>query len=272
MTRWTWDPAVVGALCAAVTAYGVGVKERRRRRRDTRSRHGVETVSFAAGLVTLVVALLSPVDRIADDLFWVHMTQHLLVGLVAPLLIVCGRPVTVMSGALSRPTQRELHRLVSRYRRAIHFRRSSTAWSLVAVSGHVLAFWVWHAPPFYDAAIDNDLLHALEHVTLFATGALFWWVIVAVRWRERSGAAVLYLFVAGFATGALAALLTLAPHPLYDVHATTTAAWHLSPLEDQQLAGAVMWVPGGAVYVAAAVVLFVRWLDAAPPVFAKATA
>lgn len=272
MTGWTWDPPVVLALLAAVTAYGLGLRERRRRRPGTRSGHVLETGSFMAGLAVLVVALVSPVDSIAGDLFWVHMTQHLLVGLVAPLLVVCGRPVAVMSGALSRHAQREVQRAVSPYRRAIHFRRSSTAWSLVAVSGHVLAFWVWHAPPFYDAAIRNDLLHALEHVTLFATGALFWWVIVAVRWRERSGAAVLYLFVAGFASGALAALLTLAPHSLYDVHATTTAAWHLTPLEDQQLAGAVMWVPGGAVYVAAAVVLFVRWLDAAPSVLTEATA
>jgi cytochrome c oxidase assembly factor CtaG len=272
VTGWTWDPAVVVALVAAATAYTRGARQRRRRRAAARSSATVESALFAAGLIVLVVALLSPVDRIADDLFWVHMTQHLLVGLVAPLLVVCGRPVTVMSAALSRPTQRELHRIVSPYRRAIRFRRSSTPWSLAAVSGHVLAFWVWHAPPFYDAAIGNDFLHALEHLTLFATGALFWWVIVAVRWRERSGAAVLYLFVAGFASGALAALLTLAPHSLYHVHATTTAAWHLTPLEDQQLAGAVMWVPGGAVYAAAAVVLFVRWLDAAPSVLSEATA
>jgi cytochrome c oxidase assembly factor CtaG len=143
--------------------------------------------------------------------------------------------------------------------------RGSAAVGLAAVGLHAGVFWLWHIPAWYDAAVAHPVLHAFEHTTLLGAGLLFWWVVLGVRWQGRTGIAVLYLFLAGLASGALAALLTLAPTPLYHAHLTTSAAWGLSPLEDQQLAGAIMWVPGGLVYLVAALVLFVRWLQAGPP-------
>jgi cytochrome c oxidase assembly factor CtaG len=116
----------------------------------------------------------------------------------------------------------------------------------------------------YDAALAHDSLHALEHVTFLVGGVALWSVVGRARWHHHTGGAVLVLFAAAVGSGALAALLTLAPRPLYDAHLATTAAWHLSPLEDQQLAGAVMWVPGGLVYTVAAAILFVRWLESGP--------
>lgn len=262
MTRWTWDPAVLLGLTAAAAVYGAGISRRPRRAR--RRIRWQEITAFYVGLTLLAVALVSPIDAMSQQLFCAHMVQHLLIGLVAPLLIVLGRPFVATRGLIARGTQRELYAMVRPIRRGLHVRASSVGWSLAAVTAHIGAFWMWHAPPFYDAAVRNNAIHAFEHATFLATGIVFWSTMLATRWRERSAVAVLYLFVAGLTSGALAALLTLAPYPLYSVHTTTTAAWHLTPLEDQQLAGAIMWVPGGIVYVGAALVLFIRWLQAAP--------
>jgi cytochrome c oxidase assembly factor CtaG len=211
----------------------------------------------------VAIALISPLDEMSGALFSAHMTQHLMLGLVAPLLLVAGQPLRTLEHGLPRAMASGARV----WRRRLHLarvRRRVIALALAAIAAHVGAFWLWHIPALYDAAIAHPALHALEHLTLLATGLLFWAVIGRARWHHQTGLAVLVLFVAGLGSGALAALLTLAPRPLYEAHATTTAAWHLTPLEDQQLAGALMWVPGGLVYAITAVVLFVQWLEAGP--------
>lgn len=260
---WSLDPGVVVLLVLAGAAYGVGFR-RIRRRAGHRVVTTAQAASFWAGLAVLAVALLGPLDAVAEALLSVHMTQHLVVGLLAPLLVAIGAPGTVMAWALPPATRRQLRRMLRAAPLARAARRSSPGVAAVAVAAHTVAFWGWHAPPLYDLALRHGALHAAEHLTLFATGLLLWWVVVATRWRERSGTAVLWLFLAGLQGGAMAALLTLAPHAFYAAHHATTAAWHLTPLDDQQLAGAVMWVPGGLVYAVPAVVLFARWLQAGP--------
>lgn len=260
--RWALDPLVLFTVAAAGAAYATGYRHLRRTAGPGRVVSPAQGWSFAAGLVLVLVALVSPLDALSEALFSAHMGQHLLLGLLAPLLLVAGAPVTVTAWALAPDRRRRWLHAGRRALGPLHTGRSSVGLALVAIGLHTVAWWAWHLPSLYDAAVDHSWVHVLEHETLLASGLLFWWVIVAVRWRERSGVAVLYLFVAGLAGGALAALLTLAPDPLYPVHAATTAAWDLSPLEDQQLAGGIMWVPGGLVYVVAAVVGFVRWLEA----------
>ncbi len=202
----------------------------------TRGSFAARRVWLATGLLLLLATLAPPVDRMSDELFSAHMTQHLVIGLVAPLLVVVGLPALVA--------------------------RPLPTWSvLLAVGAHAGTFWAWHVPFLYDAAVRHVPLHVCEHATLLVTGVLFWWAVLSTSAHHRSGAAVLYLFVAGLADGALAALLTLSPSAWYDVHTLTTASWGLTPLEDQQLAGAIMWVPGGIVYLCVAVFLFVRWLQ-----------
>jgi cytochrome c oxidase assembly factor CtaG len=128
---------------------------------------------------------------------------------------------------------------------------------------HLAALYVWHLPVLYDAALGNDLIHALEHLSFFGTAWLFWWLIIDEKGRRRlgNGPAVLFVFLAGLASGALGALLTFAPAPLYPIQALGARAWGLTPLGDQQLAGLIMWVPAGVVYVLAAAVLFLRWMS-----------
>src|SRR5262249_48468573 len=132
------------------------------------------------------------------------------------------------------------------------------------VAGQVGVLVFWHLPFAYDAAVRNTVLHGIEHLSLLVSGLALWWIIVTGTWRDRAGLAILYLFLAGLPMGAIAALLALANHPLSTSQLPGRAQWGLTPIEDQQLAGAIMWVPGGIVYLAAASALFVRWLSSGP--------
>ena len=114
----------------------------------------------------------------------------------------------------------------------------------------------------YDAAVRNEGIHALEHMSFLATAILFWWVAIRPGQHHRlsGGTDVLFVFTAGIQSGALGAILTFAGSPLYPAYAHSVAQWGLTPLQDQQLAGLIMWIPAGLVYLAAAAALFVRWL------------
>ena len=197
-----------------------------------------QKVLVGVGIAMLVAAVAPPLEGLAGDLLAAHMVQHIVLGLVAPLVIVLGlrRPVRI-------PT---------------------TLTVAAAVTAHAAVFWLWHAPTLYDASIRHVVLHGFEHMTMIATGLWFWWVVFGVARCGRPAVATLWLFLAGLQAGALGALLTLAPHALYDAHLATAGRHGLTPLEDQQLAGSLMWSLGGLVYVVPAVVLFVRWLRPRP--------
>src|SRR5439155_14282040 len=128
------------------------------------------------------------------------------------------------------------------------------AWLLALV-----ALWVWHLPSLYQAALRNEPIHALEHGSFLGTSVLFWWTALSPGGRRRlpRGADVLYVFTGGFQGAALGALLTFASVPLYPFYAHTVGPWGLSPLQDQQLAGVIMWIPSGVIYLAVASGLFV---------------
>jgi cytochrome c oxidase assembly factor CtaG len=128
---------------------------------------------------------------------------------------------------------------------------------------HVTALYLWHLPVLYQAALGDDLVHALEHASFFGTAWLFWWLILDEKGRRKlgDGAAVLFVFLAGVASGALGALLTFAPRALYPLQALGAGAWGLTPVTDQQLAGLIMWVPAGVVYLLTAAALFLRWMS-----------
>lgn len=123
---------------------------------------------------------------------------------------------------------------------------------------HAVAIWAWHAPVLFDAAVTNVTLHRLQHLSFFATAVLFWW---SVLWRSDRGVAAWHLFVTMLHTSVLGALMALAPHVLYVAQTRVSEEWGMTPLEDQQLAGMVMWIPAGTVYVGAALALLALWIS-----------
>jgi putative membrane protein len=276
---WHPDPLVVAGLAVLAVAYRQGLSFWRRpaRRRvgsaarqpdrppGARARRppiGTRQVAaFAGGLLTLAVALASPLDGAAATLFSAHMVQHLLLIVVAAPLLVGGRTGLVVTRTLPRRGRRLLQRTRT---------RSPVRWAIYVVShpavvwaSGTVVLWVWHLPSPYQAAVRHDAVHALEHLTLVATAGLLWTVVLqAARRRLPVPVAVLLLFATGLQGAALGAVLVFARTPLYPIHEPAAPLWDLTPLEDQQLAGGLMWVPPGLVYLGVIASLVVRWFDA----------
>jgi putative membrane protein len=258
----TIDPGVTAVLSLAGIDYATAlvIRWRRHHRLPARRRH---IAGFAAGLTVLAVALASPLHVLASERFAAHMIQHLLLILVAAPLVVSGRPATVVLGAV--PPGR---------RRALHRATSTGPWrSLTAVLAHPVVvwalgtgvLWAWHLPTLYELALRNDAVHAAEHATFLGTAALFWGLVIgAGRRRGPMGrpAALALTFATALAGSALGAALTFAAAPLYPLQAARAAAAGVPPLEDQQLAGVLMWVPPGVVYLVTMATLLVRWFAA----------
>jgi putative membrane protein len=255
---WTFEPAVVLPLAVGAGLYARGLHALWRR---AGTGHGIrrwQAWSALAGWIVLVVALVSPVDALGGVLFSAHMAQHeLLMAAAAPLLVL-GLPGIAITWALPAGWRRAAGRWTATgpVRTAwTALTRPSVAWLL-----HAVAIWGWHAPALYDAAVARESVHALQHASFLGTALLFWWALIHGHGaRRRYGAAVLYLFTTAIHTTALGAVLVLASRPFYAVY-TSTAAWGLSPLQDQQLAGLIMWVPAGAAYLVAALAFMLAWL------------
>jgi cytochrome c oxidase assembly factor CtaG len=256
--HWVWEPWVVVLLALAAIGYAAGYA---RLRREGRPLSHARALAFVAGMATLVAALLSPLDALADTLFCAHMGQHMLLMMVAPPLLVLSRPVLMWLWAFPLPVRKRIGRWwnASRWHGAYGFlMRPAVMWSLATV-----ALWFWHAPGPYDLALRHEGVHALEHACFFAT-SLGFWTLVSEPYGHRRGFGVAIAMVAGFMihNGLLGALLTFANAPLYRHGAT--GAWGLSPLEDQQLAGLIMWVPAGTIHLAALAALFMQWMSRIP--------
>ncbi|MGH8931244.1 MAG: cytochrome c oxidase assembly protein [Egibacteraceae bacterium] len=212
--------------------------------------------SFAAALAVLAVALAPPLDTMSSSLFSAHMVQHLLIGLIAAPLLVLGAPALVVPRALPDSARRWVARWHGRARR---FSRAWPGLPVVGLLAYAAVWWAWHVPALYDAALRSQAVHAAEHTTMLAAALGFWAPVVRPR-RTPVWAGPLLLLGAATQGGILAALLVFSPRPFYS-HGTATLAWGLDPLADQALAGVLMWVPGGIVYLLAAATLFARWLD-----------
>jgi putative membrane protein len=213
---------------------------------------------FGTGLVTLIAVLVPPFEGLAERRLWAHMVQHVTVVAVAAPLLVLGNASGVLIAGLP-PSWRERWPLTVRPSWLGDPARA-TALAAVVLVAHTGALWAWHLPALYEPALRSAPVHALEHASLFATALLFWLVVAGSRRRAASGAAVLVTFVAALQGSALGALITLAGSPWYPTYAEAATGSGLTPLEDQQLAGVVMWGPCGAIYTFAGVLLFADWI------------
>jgi cytochrome c oxidase assembly factor CtaG len=251
-------------LVFAALVYGMGQRRLVLRPAVRRLVHRGNLVAGWSCLGVLALALCPPVDAAADAVLWAHMIQHLLIGLVAPLLWCGARPVLVCTSALDRTGRRSLNHAIaepSRRWRTVHSSRHA---GVAAMTFHIAVWWGWHLPSAFDLALRNSAVHALEHTCLFLAGIALFGVCLNVRWHDRGGLTILYLFGAAVGTGMVGALLTIIPNPVYAVTNQAAQRWGLTRLSDQQLGGVIMWVVGGAIYLGVATVLGVRWLSLGP--------
>lgn len=260
-SAWHVDPVIAIGLLLTTWLYLRGVAGMWRASGDGRVISHSSRWSYVAGVAVLVVALFSPLDALGAALFSAHMVQHLLLFLVAPMLLALGRPLVAMSWALPERARKRV--LVAMHRQSM-LRGIQAAWShpVVIWVTFTFALWIWHVPALYDAALRSDLVHALEHMTFLVAAFMFWsWLLAPSAGREsRRGLAVLFIFTSVMQSGVLGALLTFAPEPMYEGHLPFTAAWSLTPIEDQQLAGLLMWIPMGLWLTATTVYVFIAWL------------
>jgi cytochrome c oxidase assembly factor CtaG len=259
LRAWSLEPGVIALLLPVAWLYARGL----RRMRPAGS-YARESVCFAVGWLTLAAALISPLHAWGQALFSAHMVQHEALMLVAAPFLVMGRPLVPMLCALPRPWASCLAGLWHSSR--AHWWLGWLARPLGAWSVHALVLWAWHAPLLFAWTLRSKPIHSLQHVSFLGSALLFWWAVCHGPQRHRAyGTAVLYLFTTALHTSLLGVLLTLSKKPWYEPYLLTTAAWNLTPLEDQQLGGLIMWIPGGVVYLIAALALFALWLQQAGP-------
>ena len=250
-TAWEFEPGTVIPLALSALLYLRGARVKR----GVRVR---DMALFWSGWLLLTLSLVSPLHPLGEALFSAHMTQH-------EVLMVCAAPLMV----LSRPLTPLLWGLPFGWRRALG-RFSKTApvratWlaitaPLAAWSIHAVALWVWHAPALFQATLTNEWVHAAQHCSFFFSALLFWWSLFYAHGRSGYGSAILYIFTTAVHSSILGALLTFSTVVWYPAYRLTVGAWGLTPLEDQQIGGLIMWVPASLVYVAACLILLAAWM------------
>jgi putative membrane protein len=261
---WTFEPLVVIPLALAVWLYTRGVARVRTGGGGRRAISGANVLSFAGGIAVLVAALASPLDSLGGTLLSAHMAQHGLLAGVAPPLLLMGRPGVAFAWGL-KPAWSVEPRAFRLWRSMLAAaRRLSTPALATLLQAAML--WVWHAPALFDAAVAHDWVHAIQHLCFFVPGLFFWRALLDGDAPRRAAASVVAAFATFVHTGLLGGLLTMASEPLYPVYLGRPALWRLTALQDQQLAGVLMWVPLGLPYLVVGLWLASRVLTLDAPV------
>jgi len=261
-SHFTWDPWGLAAVVPATVLYAVGLGVLWSRAGTGGGIRPWQVSSYAAGVLVLVLALLSPLDALSDLRFSAHMSQHELLMVFAAPLMVLGRPLYVYLWALPQRGREAVGRALAV--RSVKTGLTVLTAPLFALALHAVFRWVWHIPALFDGAMENDALHAFQHFTFFASAALFWWTIIHGRYgRAGYGVSLLFVFATALHTSLLAALLTLSPHGAYTVYADRGLETPEELVADQALGGALMWVPSGVTLLASGLALFTAWLGEA---------
>ena len=256
---WSFEPAVVAGLALAAAAWLLQVR-RVNAAHPAAPVPRARSIAFLGGLGVIAVALLSGIARYDTVLFSVHMMQHVLLMLVAAPLIVLGAPVTLLLRAATGPVRRRwiLPVLHSRIVRVLA--HPVVAWVAFAGVG-----WAAHFSPLFNSALEDPLLHDLEHALFLGAALLFWWPAIGldpVPWRMSRPVRALYVFLQMPQNTFLGVAISFAAAPLYANYAELSAPWLPAALADQQIAGGIMWLAGDVLFLGAIFGLLVAWMRA----------
>jgi len=247
---WSWEPSILIGIGLWIAGY-ILVTGPLRRRGGWAAVSPWRQAAFYLGTLTLFVALVSPLDNLAEEfLFSAHMGQHMLLMMIAPALWLLGMP----EGFVDRLVPRKLWRVTG---------------LLVTPAAAFLIynFWMltWHVPGLYGAALVDIRVHILEHLIFMAAGVIGWWPVLGRSQKAAPAASppvqMIYLFLMMFPMTMLAAVLTFAPAPLYSFYNEAPRLWGLSVMDDQQIAGLLMWIPGNMIFFLPFGFIFFKWMD-----------
>ena len=247
-SAWDWEPSVVlGCVALLIGYFAIAGK-----------RASLRSVCFVAGVLLLLLDLVSPIDTLSDTyLFSAHVVQHFLLALIVPILLLKGTPPGFAERLLKRPLIAGIERTAG---------RPPVSW-LLGVGTMIL----WHIPALFNAALASESLHVTQHLSFLVTGTIFWWPILGPGEEHRlpALASVAYLFGACVACSMLGAILTFSQPGAYPAYVNPgdplgalvliRGVWGLDPKSDQQLGGMLMWVPGCLVYLSAILASVARW-------------
>jgi putative membrane protein len=249
---WTFSP---GVLIGAALVAGAYTRRWRKVRLGSSPRRTAEApvwrlCCFMGSILAAVIALISPVDALADQLFFAHMIQHMLLLDVVPILAILG-----LTKVILRPVTRAVADLERRAGPLAH--------PAFAVLLYVGVIWAWHIPAAYDLAVTHPVVHVLEHTSFVIAGSIYWWHLLSpirARMRLDGMGPVVYMGTTKLFVGALGMGLAFAPFALYPYYVHHARVWGISAIDDQSIAGLIMAVEQSLVMGIALVVLFVRAL------------
>ena len=265
VSEWSFDPLIAAPLIWSAITYTWGM--RRYEKQGTVLWNRWHSVAFFGGIASFWIALLSPIEYWSDRLLFIHMFQHLLLIIVAPPLILMGRPVQLLLRAADRRWIARLTRATAG-RSGVRLAMSAITYPAIALLLYNANLVFWHLPGPYDAALEHSLTHRIEHLAFLASGMLFWWTLVAPVPRHHRAPThwLFFMSLTSCVTGGLiGAALTISPRTLYSHYATIDRTQIVEPLVDQQIGGAMMWL-AGALYFAMMFVGLYRMVQPQPRV------
>jgi cytochrome c oxidase assembly factor CtaG len=278
LTSWGWRTEVILVLTLVGILYTRGWWLLRKR---THNRHkerkpgqpwplsaGWRLASYLSGLLVMAFALMSPVDVMGGQLFFMHMIQHLLLIMVTPVLLLVANPMATILWGLPRQLRQPVGRGMSHL---LNSESTSRKWIRTATApGVVWMMWVivvigWHDPGMYNWALENEWAHDLEHISFFVVSLLYWWHVTGAGPRIHKQfslvgriAFVILAIPPNMLTGMVIAFSTA---PLYTYYLDVPRLWHIDVMTDQMWSGVIMWVPGSMMYILAALVLIAQLLN-----------
>jgi cytochrome c oxidase assembly factor CtaG len=259
ISTWSDDPLPLIGIVLATALYLAAVRLVDRAHPASRVPRW-RIAAWLAGVTTIAVALVSAVDVYAESLFTVHMTQHLLLAMVAPPLLALGAPMTLALRAASPKVRRSILLPV------LHsWPVKAISWPPVGWTFFAIVMWATHFSPLFNAALENEALHSAEHLLYLGAGMLFWWPVIGadpVRWRLSPIGRMAYLAAQMPFNTAVGLAIYFTPTILYSHYASLGRSWGPDPLTDQQLAGIVMWGLGDVILLGALVLAVEAWLRA----------
>lgn len=248
LLAWEFHPSVIAGCVLLLLWYF----------RFVNRRLDLKAVNFTAGVLTIFLALCSPIDPLSDHyLFSAHMLQHIMTGVLAPAMMVAGLSLPLVEGWLKISLLVRLERIFSN--------------PALAMAVGLGTFSIWHIPVLYDLTIQSETIHILEHITLLISGVILWWPVLKPNADGRLAPmpAIVYLSIATFLQSILGIGLSLADTLFYSAYLhpedelgllrVLRDEWGISPLDDQKAGGAIMWTLGGVAFLWVMMVVMVDW-------------
>ena len=249
LTQWNLEPSILIGTVLTIVLYLYAIGPLRKRHFPDEPIMTGQTIAFLSGTLIMFLALVSPLDELGDSyLFSAHMVQHLCLTILGPPLLLLGTPEWMVKSALQ-------NKMIFKVAKVLTY-------PVVAFVLYNADFWLWHAPPLYNATLENQTIHIIEHLTFIFFSLLYWWPIFSPSKDLPAlpfGGQILYLFLSGMPSVLLGAGLTFSP-PLYAPYIAAPRIWGISAATDQQLGGLIMWVPVSIFYIVIMSVIFIRWM------------